>query len=169
MTIRIASVLVGALIAAVMAVVPTGLNAQPGQANAQTTPIGQVSVEGGPPSPIYSFSFGAENLIADAPGGGGATGRPVVHEISIGKSADALTTSLLRYVLEGRHLNGVRIDLFASVSNRSTATFELSDVVVTSLTTNGAAQESVTLRYGQVALTVGGSSFCWNSTNTASC
>ena len=131
---------------------------------APAAPIGQLSIGDGPAVPIYAFSFGASNpTVVGAPGGGGS-GKVNMSEMNVMKQADALSAPLLRYVTMGVHLQRVRIEIFPKTSGALPATFDLTNVVVTSYQVSGGdVIETVALSFDRIAMTSGGASFCWDN------
>lgn len=85
------------------------------------------------------------------------------------KDADALSTSLLNYVVTGQHLQRVRVELYGSNANQIVSTFELEDVIVTRFETTGGAGESVAFGYRLVRLTAGGATVCWDASANMGC
>jgi type VI secretion system secreted protein Hcp len=164
-TAGVARVLVSLLVAATSMQLSAGT---PSTSIAKAA-IGRISVEGGPASPIYAFSFGAAQITGGATGGGGGAGKAVLDDVSIVKDVDALSTSLLDYVVTGRHLQRVRIETYGSNANQVASTFELEDVIVTRFETSGASSESVAFNYRLVRLTAGGATVCWDTSANMRC
>jgi type VI secretion system secreted protein Hcp len=169
MDIRLTARVARVLGAFVIAAASMPLNAAPPSSSNAKGPIGQISIESGPVSPIYAFTFGAEQITGGTPGGGGGAGKAVLDDVSIVKDADALSTSLLNYVVTGRHLQRVRIEIYGSNANQVASTFELEDVIVTRFQTSGAVSESVAFNYRLVRLTAGGATVCWDASANMGC
>lgn len=127
--------------------------------------IGQVSVAGGTPVPIYAIGLEVQNA---APVGGGA-GQARLADIAIEKQPDALSALLFRSTLQGVHLTNVRIEMFRSGGATIGSTIELSDVLVTSFGTTDSQGEAVAFNFSRITFTAGGQTFCWDARLNASC
>ena len=169
MEIRLTAGVARVLVTFLVATASMQLYAQTRSSSIARAPIGQISVEGGPVSPIYAFTFGAEQITDGATGGGGGAGKAVLDDVAIVKDADALSTSLLNFVVTGRHLQRVRVDIYGSNANQVASTFELEDVIVTRFETSGAASESVAFSYRLVRLTAGSATVCWDTSASRAC
>ena len=137
---------------------------------AAATPVGQLSIAGGPPVPIYAFGFGATATLATGGSGGGAVGKTQLSDVSFVKQADALSAAMFRNVVTGTRLPSVRVEIFQRGSSAVGSTFQLSDVVVTAFQVSGGdGVESVSLAFERITLTVAGQSFCWDAAAQVGC
>ena len=159
---------VSALIALAIGTAPMGLDAQsPGTGVFMPADaIGQVSVAGGAPFPIYAIGFDVQNIGL---GGGGGAGQPKLSDVSIEKQADALSSVLFRSTIQGVHLTNVRIDLYRAGGSAIGSTIELSDVLVTAFSTTDRQAEAVAFNFSRIVFTAGGQNFCWDVRLNATC
>ena len=169
MKIRLTAGVARILVTFLAAAASMQLNAGTPSSSTAKAPMGEISVEGGPVSPIYAFTFAAEQITGGTTGGGGGAGKAVLDDVSIVKDADALSTSLLNYVVTGQHLQRVRVEIYGSNANQVASTFELEDEIVTRFETSGAASESVAFNYRLVRLTAGGATVCWDTSANMRC
>jgi hypothetical protein len=130
----------------------------------QSSPTGQLSVGGTAAVPIYAFSSIVSNQ-GNGPGGGGS-GAPVISDITVGKLPDAQSTSLFTATVRGLHIPNVRIEV--NQNGKAAATYELSDVIVTSFATSSTG-ELVSFTFARITLTVAGQSFCWDKATNSTC
>jgi type VI protein secretion system component Hcp len=128
------------------------------------SPVGQISIDGGTPSPIYGFSLGAATPFtwSRTDGGAGTSGRLSFSEVAIAKNADALSTELLRLVATASHRAAAEVQLYQAGTTTPQSTYLLGDVVVTSFQSAGGGAESVALAFSRLTLTTAGTSFCWD-------
>jgi hypothetical protein len=149
--------------------VPSQLTAQ-GRPASASQPVGQISLGGGAPVPIYAFSFGASNTFSGSTGGGAGSGKANLSDVSFVKQADALSTVLFRNTVTGTRLQQVKIDIFGKGAAAAGASIDLQDVVVTAFQVSGGeATESVSLFFERMVFTAGGQSVCWDKGASASC
>lgn len=158
---------VSALFALAIGITPMRLGAQssssgvfmPGNA------IGQLSVGGAAPVPIYAIGFDVQTSGQTDGGGAGAPR----FDLSLEKQPDVLSTSLFRSTVQGLHLAGVRIDLYRPGGTAIGSTIELFDVLVTAFTTTDRQGEAVAFNFSRIVFTAGGQTFCWDTKLGASC
>jgi hypothetical protein len=158
---------VSALVALAIGITPMRLGAQSSGSGVfmPANAIGQLSIAGAAPVPIYAIGF---DVQASGLTGGGGAGAPK-FELSIEKQPDVLSTLLFRSTVQGVHLAGVRIDLYRPGGTAIGSTIDISDVLVTAFTTTDRQGEAVGFNFSQIAFTAGGQTFCWNTQANASC
>jgi len=133
------------------------------------SPVGQISIDGGTPSPIYGFTFGAANSGTTTSGGGSGAGKVSFSDVVVTKNADALSTELLRFVSTGTHRMVAEVQLYQFGTTTVQSTYELADVIITGFQAGGGGAESVQLNFRRITVASGGSSFCWDVATNASC
>lgn len=145
----------------------TAASAPAPQAQAPAGPIGVLTMAGLPSIEVLSYSWGVSNSGTTHTGGGAGAGKANVQDISLTKAADAASIALLRAVTIGRHIETATLTLCDTrdCAATTTATYELTDVLVTSLSVgggSGAQVENTTLNFRQFTATRGASSFSYD-------
>jgi type VI secretion system secreted protein Hcp len=157
---RVAGALVGcAVIAAALALVAGAFgngSAQAARAVQAAAPAATLTIEGiegATGLEIQSYSLGIKNPVTTGTGGGGAgTGKATLSDLTIERSADAVSPRLFQAVATGEHFPSATIE---ARIGKSTLRYTFHAVFVTSLEHSGSANgvtESLSLTYGSVAL-----------------
>src|SRR5215211_6753207 len=164
-TARLAAPLAAALItSAVVAALALGGSSgtQATSFGAPPAPTGQVAgqltIEGGPPITILSYSLGALNPTTIGSGGGGSgSGKVSFSSLDMIKAVDAVSTQLLLACAQGKHLADASFTAqWGTGSASAKIVFDLMDVFVQSVQQSGGGNtptESVSLAYGKIRWT----------------
>jgi hypothetical protein len=141
-----------------------------GPPTAAASPVGNLTVDaiGETPTPVFAVNFGVTNTITDPTGGGGGTGKATFSGFTISRQTDGLSPLLFRAAATGQHIKDVQIDVFRQGGNGIDSSYILSDVLVTSFSTD-ALLEKVTFTYTKIEVLSGGVRTCWNLATNASC
>ena len=104
---------------------------------------------------VDSFTWGVHNGHSMGHGGGGGAGKVSFHDISITKSADASTPSLMTACAKGTHIkSGVLTVRKAGGEQEEFYKIQLSQIMVSSITNTGAnggvPSEMVSLNFGEI-------------------
>ena len=118
---------------------------------------------------INLLSFN-EGLTAPVAGGGGTSiGKPTFTDVTVVKSLDAVSPELLRRAATARPLPKVVIGLFQPRTTTVVATYEFTDLVVSSDTVDndgsspGQLLETIRLHFRTVTFTVGAATFSFDT------
>ena len=80
----------------------------------------------------------------------------------------AASPGLFRATVTGQHIQSARIDVYAAGTTTVQATYQLTDLLVSGVS-SGAGAETVSLRFTRIAVTVGGVTTCFDFQTNASC
>lgn len=140
---------------------PPGMEGPPGPPGAgggggaaDKTVVGQLLIDelGMDSSSLYAVSFAVTNTGAPIGGGGGA-GKAQFQDISVLKPVDALSPKLLLATAQGRVFPKATIEVFGGSGAPPVLTWELTDVMVSSLGFNAGGEvpcDAVTLGFRKV-------------------
>lgn len=110
-------------------------------------------IEGATGLELQSYSWGVKNPITVGSGGGGAgTGKATLSELTVERSADAVSPRLFQAVVTGEHFPSATLE--ARVG-KSTLRYTFRTVFVTSVQHDGSVNgvtEGLSLTYGSVAV-----------------
>jgi len=172
----IAGVVTSAVIAAIAFATTNGSNASPKKPG-DLASAGQVQLGSNPgvSFSMLAYSWGVSNSGSTQGGSGGGAGRANVQDIAITKLTDAATVELLKKVTTGTHYPTAVVT--ATEADGATLAFELTDVLVTSVSLGGSGgevspTENLTLNFAKVKWTytdaAGQSTFgSWNAVTNA--
>ena len=173
-----AAVVTSAIVAAIALAGSSGQQAPPMGGPPQPTgqQAGQLSIEGGPPIPVLSYSVGATQS-GGGPGGGGGAGKVSMTDLSVVKPVDRNTPGLFLDVSNGRNLTEVTFTAQWGVgSGAATMVYELTDAFVTSVADSGAGgvpTEMVSFAFAEIEWTYtdasGTTTGCWDVSANTSC
>jgi len=138
--------------------------------SATLSPVGALVVDtiGETATPVYAVSFGVTQSATDPGGGGGGAGKATFSGFTISRQPDALSPQLFKAAATGQHIKDVQIDVLRTGSNSVDSTYILTDVLVSSFSTD-AQFEKVTFTYSKIEVVSGGSRTCWNLATNAGC
>jgi len=120
---------------------------------------------------ISSHSFGVTNSGTIGGGGGGAAGKAQFSALMVRKAIDNSSPVLMSAVATGIHASEAVVTVFKPGTTRALGVYELDDVIVTAVEQTGAKKnaEAVSLNFGRVTFTAGGSSMCFDLVGNISC
>ncbi len=93
---------------------------------------------------LSSFSWGETLPVSSTGGGGGATGRVDMTDLTVTKEMDKASTHFMEFCANGRHIKDVRVQIELIDSKGSKTHYmsiELENVIITSYSVGGSAGE----------------------------
>jgi type VI secretion system secreted protein Hcp len=119
---------------------------------------------------ISSHSFGVTNSGTIGGGGGGA-GKAQFSALTVRKAIDNSSPVLMSAVATGIHASEAVVTVFKPGTTRALGVYDLDNVIVTAVEQTGAKKnaEAVSLNFGRVTFTAGGSSMCFDLVGNISC
>jgi type VI secretion system secreted protein Hcp len=116
---------------------------------------------------VLAFSWGASNSGTVGGGsGGGGTGRANIQDVSLTKFVDELSPGIFLGVASGTHFPQATVR-FVAKEGSPVITIEMNEVLLTSLSTGGSANEAaltenVTINFAEVTFSVNDETATWN-------
>jgi len=118
--------------------------------------------------PALTWSFGATQTATTTGGGGTASGRANITDVSVSKRTDSCSPLLFGDVVSGRHV--ARVTIVQQDNNRDDVfTLVLEDVIVASYQLSGSHAEEVpteqiSFNFGRITITdnISGNRFRWD-------
>jgi len=163
-----AGIRVCAAVCLAVAVAGVGVRAE-SKAVAGTPQVGtmQIASLGGAVSPIFGFGFSVTNPSSGSVGSGSGSGKAVLSAVEVTRIPDGTSPELFRRAVLGTHIPVVQI--LTNGSGKTTdAAYTLNNVTVSGFE-NADGVERVLFTYRSIEIVSGGSSFCFDAAENASC
>lgn len=147
-----------------------------GGGSAPSAPVGFLKLDGAPGGStvvghegeieLFGFGVGGTQTGSFSSGGGGGAGKVALHDISLVKTIDDASLPIFHDLTTGEHLKSAAIVLCdpTDCAGTTTASYLLTDVLVTSQNQDGSGQEQVALAYAKIVMQRGGSQVGWDVT-----
>ena len=166
---RLATATIIALLAGSIVTAQSGIRGVSAQAGA--TVVGTLRVDNvtESPTPIFGLGFSIVNSSDTTGGGGGGAGKATFSEFAVTRLPDSASPVLFKYAATGQHITKVQIDVFRPNTSTVDATYILTDVLVSSFSTD-ASFEKISFTFQKIEFLSGGARTCYDrSTGSPGC